>query len=95
MKKVLLIEKRKKAKGLFKNGWSIRKISRHLVASKDSVCKWVKLGNDEVSQDNRGWKKKQTKKIHKTTKRRNKRYKRELEERGKFFHRGEGCPCKL
>ena len=68
MKKVLLIEKRKKAKGLFKNGWSIRKISRHLVASKDSVCKWVKLGNDEVSQDKRGWKKSKPRKYTKQQK---------------------------
>ncbi|CEG11770.1 conserved hypothetical protein [groundwater metagenome] len=81
----MLIEKRKKAKGLFKNGWSIRKISRHLVASKDIVCKWVKLGNDEVSQDNRGWKKSKPRKYTKQQKEEIKNIRTELEKEESFF----------
>ena len=57
MKNILLIEKRKKAKELFNKGWSIRKISRHLVAGKDNVNKWVNFSKEELTIDNRGWKK--------------------------------------
>ncbi|MEA1864133.1 MAG: hypothetical protein U9N46_02875 [Euryarchaeota archaeon] len=35
--------KRKKAKELHKKGWSNRKIARHLLVSKDSVGKWVRV----------------------------------------------------
>ena len=57
MKKELLISKRKKAKELHENGWSNRKIARHLLVSKDSVGKWVQMNEREVSIDNRGWEK--------------------------------------
>nr|QNO42901.1 hypothetical protein NICIAEDM_00008 [Methanosarcinales archaeon ANME-2c ERB4] len=55
MKKELLISKRKKAKELHENGWSNRKIARHLLVSKDSVGKWVRMDEREVLIDNRGW----------------------------------------
>ena len=43
MEKLLLIEKRVKARELHKEkGWSVRKISRYLVASRDSISKWIK-----------------------------------------------------
>ena len=57
MKKILLIEKRKKVKGLHQEGWSMRKIARYLVASKNSVRKWVNMCDEEILVDNRGWKK--------------------------------------
>jgi len=57
MKKELLILKRKKAKELHEKGWSNRKITRHLLASKDSVGKWIQMDEREISIDNRGWKK--------------------------------------
>ena len=57
MKRDLLIAKREKAKKLHEKGWSNRKIARYLVASKDSVGKWVQMDESEISSDNRGWKK--------------------------------------
>lgn len=55
MKKTLIIEKRKKAKQLREQGWSIRKIARYLVAGKDNVMKWLKMTEGEIERDNRGW----------------------------------------
>ena len=57
MKKELLILKRKKAKELHEKGFSNRKIARHLLASKDSVGKWVQMNDRRIAIDNRGWKK--------------------------------------
>lgn len=57
MKKLLLIEKRKKAKKLKARGWSNRKIARYLVASKNSIGKWINMNDEELESDNRGWKK--------------------------------------
>lgn len=57
MERKILITKRKKAKELKAKGWSCRKISRYLVASKDSVGKWVSMNDKQVLQDNRGWEK--------------------------------------
>ena len=57
MKKELLILKRKKAKELHEQGFSNRKIARHLLASKDSVGKWVQMKDRGISIDNRVWKK--------------------------------------
>lgn len=55
MKKNLLITKRIKAKELKEQGWSIRKIARNLVACKNNVSKWVKMSEEELMLDNRGW----------------------------------------
>ncbi|NQE46455.1 hypothetical protein C5S31_10580 [ANME-1 cluster archaeon GoMg2] len=57
MNKELLILKRKKAKELHEQGCSNRKIARHLLASKDSVGKWVLMNDRGIAIDNRGWKK--------------------------------------
>ena len=57
MEKKLLITKRKKAKELKAKGWSCRKIARHLVSSKNSVCKWIIMNNENLLTDNRGWEK--------------------------------------
>lgn len=57
MKKELIIYKHKKANLLYKKGWSLRKISRHLVASRNSVSRWIGLKEDEISKERRGWKK--------------------------------------
>ncbi len=55
MKKIFQIEKRKKAKKLYDKGWTIRKISRYLVCSKNAVNKWIKLDEKSIEQDKRGW----------------------------------------
>lgn len=57
MKKIFQIEKRKKAIQLHEQGWSIRKIARYLVSSKNSVNKWIKMNEETVNQDFRGWEK--------------------------------------
>ncbi len=57
MKKELLILKRKKARELHKKGWSNRKIARLLLTNKDSVASWIKLSDENLLIDKRGWKK--------------------------------------
>ena len=68
MNKKLLIFKRKKAKELHEKGWSNRKIARHLLASKNSVGKWVQMDESEISSDNRGWEKGKSRKYTPETK---------------------------
>ncbi len=55
MKKILLIEKRKKARQLKAEGWSIRQIAGCLVCNKKSVNRWLNLSEENVETDNRGW----------------------------------------
>ena len=57
MNKNLLFLKRKKAKELHKKGGSNRKIARLLLTNKDSISNWIKLNENEILIDNRGWKK--------------------------------------
>ncbi|HFA50362.1 MAG TPA: transposase [Bacteroidetes bacterium] len=58
MEKILLIAKRKKAKHLYaKKKWSIRKIAKHLSSGRSSVSRWVKMDEDKIQLDNRGWQK--------------------------------------
>ncbi len=57
MKKILIIEKRKKAKELHNKGWSIRKIAKSLVAGKNNVNKWINMSDEDLILDHRGWKK--------------------------------------
>ncbi len=71
MKKELLIFKRKKAKELHEKGWSNRKIAKYLLASKDSVGKWVQMDESELSSDNRGGKKGKSRKYTPETKQQN------------------------
>jgi len=69
MNKKLIIFKRKKAKELHEKGWSNRKIARHLLASKNSVGKWVQMDESEISSDNRGGEKGKSRKYTPETKR--------------------------
>ncbi len=68
MNKKLLIFKRKKAKELHEKGWSNRKIARHLLASKNSVGKWVQMDESEISIYNRGGEKGKSRKYTPETK---------------------------
>lgn len=69
MEKILLIAKRKKAHFLFhKEKWSIRKIAKYLVSGRDNVSRWVKMNEDELLSDNRGWQKNRLRKYHKDDK---------------------------
>lgn len=69
MEKILLIAKRKKAHFLFhKEKWSIRKIAKYLVSGRDNVSRWVKMNEDELLSDKRGWQKNRLRKYHKDDK---------------------------
>jgi len=57
MKKDLIFEKRKKAKKLYEKGYSIRKIAKCIVANKTRVSTWVKMPDEDLLKDNRGWQK--------------------------------------
>jgi len=85
MKRVLLIEKRKKAKVLQQEGWSMRKIARYLVASKNSVRKWLDMSDEAVLADNRGWKKGRPRRYTKEQKEGVRKTRRDLEKEGSFF----------
>ena len=66
MEKILLITKRKKAYFLYhEKKWSIRKIAKHLVAGRDNVSRWVKMKEEDLSSDNRGWRKNRLRKYKK------------------------------
>lgn len=86
MKKALLIEKRKKARELYEQrGWRTRKIARYLLASKNSVCKWINMNDEEQIQDNRGWKKGKPRKYTKQQKQEIKNIRKKLENEESFF----------
>lgn len=86
MKKVLLIEKRKKAIEFHeKKGWGVRKIARYLLASKNSVCKWVKTCEGELLRDNRGWEKGKPRKYTSEQKEEIKNIRKKLEKEESFF----------
>ena len=86
MEKLLLIKKRIKARELHKEkGWSVRKISRYLVARRDSINKWIKTDEKEVTQDHRGWKKGKPRKYTEQQKEEIKNIRMELEKEESFF----------
>jgi len=85
MKKELLIQKRKKAKELHNNNWSIRKISRYLVASKKSIVKWINFDDKEALKDNRGWKRGRLRKYAPEAKEEIKKIRIELEKEESYF----------
>lgn len=85
MKKELLIQKRKKAKELRNNNWSIRKIAHYLVSSKKSVIKWININDKEVLVDNRGWKKGKLRKYTSEEKEEIKKIRKELEKEDSYF----------
>ena len=85
MNKKLLIFKRKKAKELHEKGWSNRKIARHLLASKNSVGKWVQMDESEISSDNRGWEKGKSRKYTPETKQQIIKIRKELDKEDSYF----------
>jgi len=85
MKKDLLIAKREKAKELHEKGWSNRKIAKYLLASKDSVGKWVQMDESEISSDNRGGKKGKSRKYMPETKRQIIKIRTDLEKQNSDF----------
>lgn len=85
MKKIFIFEKRKKARSLKQKGWSNRKIARYLIASKDSIGKWVKLDETELKTDLRGWQKGRMRKHDKNEVERIKILRMELVSEGSYF----------
>ena len=85
MNKKLLIFKRKKAKELHEKGWSNRKIARHLLASKNSVGKWVQMDESEISSDNRGGEKGKSRKYTPETKQQIIKIRKDLEKEDSYF----------
>ncbi|HJH26651.1 MAG TPA: hypothetical protein C5S37_07730, partial [Methanophagales archaeon] len=85
MNKKLLIFKRKTAKELHEKGGSNRKIARHLLASKNSVGKWVQMDESEISSDNRGGEKGKSRKYTPETKRQIIKIRTDLEKEDSYF----------
>ena len=85
MKKELLILKRKKAKELFRNGWSISKISRYLLTRKNSVSNWIKLEDNDLLKDNRGWKRGTPRRYSIEAKEKIIKIRKELEKENSYF----------
>ncbi|MEA2052362.1 MAG: hypothetical protein U9O90_06025 [Euryarchaeota archaeon] len=85
MNKKLLIFKRKKAKELHEKGWSNRKIAGHILASKNSVGKWVQMDESEISTDNRGWEKGKSRKYTPETKPQIIKIRKDLEKEDSYF----------
>ncbi len=85
MNKKLLIFKRKKAKELHEKGLSNRKIAGHILASKNSVGKWVQMDESEISTDNRGWEKGKSRKYTPETKTQIIKIRKDLEKEDSYF----------
>jgi len=85
MNKKLLLVKRKKAKELHEKGWSNRKIARHLLASKNSVGKWVQMDENGISSDNRGWENGKSRKYTPEIKRQIIKIRTDLEREDSYF----------
>jgi len=85
MKKAYLFERRKKAKELKEKGWKITKISSYLVAGRRHVSRWVNMTEEELTQDNRGWKKGNPRKYTKQQKEEIKNIRKKLEKEESFF----------
>lgn len=86
MQKIFQIEKRKKAIQLHEKGWSIRKIAKYLISSKNSVNKWIKLNEETVNIDLRGWEKGKLRKHRNIEKERICAIRLELEKEDSFFY---------
>lgn len=85
MKKILIFEKRKKARELRKKKWGIRKIASSLIAGKDNVGRWIKMSECEISEDKRGWKKGRLRVYSKEDEKRIIKIRKELREEESFF----------
>jgi hypothetical protein len=86
MKKELIIAKSKKAKLLHAKGWSVRKISRHLVSHRKSVKQWINMKEEEIKIENRGWKKERLRKNNPKAKERIKTIREELIKEKSYFY---------
>lgn len=86
MRKIFQIEKRKKAKELYDQNWSIRKIAGYLVSSKNNVNKWIKTDNEAIANDLRGWKKGKLRRHLPIEKERICNIRLELEKENSFFY---------
>jgi transposase len=85
MKKILIFEKRKKAKILYLKGMSIRSISKTLIAGRNNVSRWINLPDTEILIDNRGWKKHKLRKYTKEAQKQIRQIRRQLERENSFF----------
>lgn len=85
MEKILAVEKRKKARELYEGGWSIRKIAKNLIAGRDNVSRWIKMNDDEIGVDERGWKKGKPRKYTQDAKEHIKKIRRDLEWEDSYF----------
>lgn len=85
MKKELLILKREKAKEFYNKGWSISKIARYLLTRKNSVSNWIRLNNNELLIDKRGWRKGIPRKYTLEAKEEIKKIRYELEKEDSYF----------
>ncbi|NQE53323.1 hypothetical protein C5S29_06995, partial [ANME-1 cluster archaeon GoMg3.2] len=66
-------------------GRSNREIARQLLASKNSVGKWVQMDEGEISSDNRGWEKGKSRKYTPETKQQIIKIRKDLEKEDSYF----------
>ena len=86
MKRVLLIEKRKQAKKLYKEkGWSIPQIVVGLGSGRRHVTKWVNMSDEDIKKDNRGWEKGRLRKYTQEQKKEIEEIRQELMEERNYF----------
>lgn len=83
--KPIIIIKRKQAKKLRKEGWTIRRIANCLGSGTRHVNRWINMDNEELEKDNRGWKKGNPRKYTKEQKKEVKKIKLQLKKEGSFF----------
>ncbi len=83
MQRELLIAKRKKARDLHTKGWSVNRISRHLVSDWRSVKRWIEM--DDIQADHRGWKKGRLRKYDRQTQERVLKIRQELRKEESYF----------
>lgn len=86
MKKEIIIAKCNKAKLLYSKGWSIRKISRHLVSGRNNVTRWIRSEAEDIRVEKRGWKKGQLRKNSTQAKERIKNIREELLKEKSYFY---------
>ena len=65
--------------------WSIRKIAKHLIASRKSVSRWVKMSEDEIIVDNRGWEKNRRRKYKQEDEKTITSIRKDLVKEGSYF----------
>lgn len=85
MKRSVLFEKRKKARELREEGWSIQKIARYLGANWESVKRWLSMDSRELDHDRRGRVSGMRLKYDETQKQRVLKIRRRLMEQGEAY----------